>query len=178
PWAGYAMPNGVWLTGDLNGDHRGDLVHVVNGADYVHTWMSKGDGTFTVGTFRPWAGYAMPNGVWLAREFNHDGRTDLVHAVTGTHYVQPWASKGDGTFNVGTFSPWPGYAIPNGLWLAGDITRDGKTDIVHVVAGADYVHPWISTWPGPNEFGVDAIEVTQSIQDMNHSVPLLADKPS
>ena len=38
-----------------------------------------------------------------------------------------------GRFNVLTTSPWAGYAIPNGLWLAGDFNGDRKTDIVHAV---------------------------------------------
>src|SRR5574341_714810 len=58
PWAGYAIPNGIWLTGDINGDGKADIVHAVQGRDYVHTWIANGNGTFQVGTFRPWAGYA------------------------------------------------------------------------------------------------------------------------
>jgi hypothetical protein len=54
PWAGYAMPNGIWLTGDFDGDGRQDLVHAVQSTDYAHTWLSNGNGTFRVGTFRPW----------------------------------------------------------------------------------------------------------------------------
>jgi VCBS repeat protein len=176
PWAGYAMPNGVWKTGDLNGDGKTDLIHVVENKDYVHTWMSVGNGSFTVGTFRPWAGYAMPNGLWVTGDFNADGKTDLIHAVNNKDYVHTWLSKGNGTFTVGTFSPWRGYAIPNGLWPAIDITGDGKTDLVHIVNNTAYVHPWISTLPKPGEISVDGLEVTQTVQDMAHSVPLVANK--
>src|SRR3712207_2467117 len=74
PWAGYAVPNGLWLSGDFNGDGRADIVHAVSGRDFVHVWTSNGDGTFTVGTYRPWAGYAIPNGLWLVGDYNGDGR--------------------------------------------------------------------------------------------------------
>ncbi len=230
PWAGYAMPNGLWLTGDLNGDGRGDLVHAVRGADYVHTWLSRGDGTFGVGSFRPWAGYAipngewrvldfdgdgrsdivhivagndivhtwrsngngtfgvgtfrpwpgyaMPNGLWLTGDFDGDGREDLVHAVQGSNVAHTWLSNGNGTFRVGTFSPWAGYAVPNGLWLAGDLNGDRKTDILHAVLNRDYTHPWLSTLPRPNEFALEGLEITQAIQNMAHGVPLLAAKPT
>ena len=153
PWQGYAIPNGVWLTADLNGDGRTDLFHAVANTDYVHTWMSNGNGTFNVGTFRPWQGYAIPNGVWLSADLNGDGRTDIVHAVANTDYVHTWMSNGNGTFNVGTFRPWQGYAIPNGVWLAADINGDRRTDLVHAVANTDYVHTWVSNGNGSFNVG-------------------------
>jgi len=153
PWPGYALPNGLWLSGDFNGDRRVDLVHAVNQTDYIHTWMSNGDGTFNVGTFRPWAGYAIPNGIWLTADLNADGRMDIVHAVANTDYVHTWISNGNGTFNVGTFRPWQGYAIPNGVWLTADINGDGRTDLVHAVANTDYVHTWTSNGNGTFNVG-------------------------
>ena len=123
PGAGYAIPNGLWLPMDVNGDGKTDIVHAVQNSDYVHTWMSNGDGTFAVGTFSPWDGYAIPNGLWLPMDVNGDGKSDIVHAVQDSDYVHTWRSNGDGTFAVGTFSPGAGYAIPNGLWLPMDRER-------------------------------------------------------
>ena len=178
PWSGYVIPNGEWRVLDFNGDGRDDIVHIVARTDYVHTGVRRGNGTFAVGTFRPWAGYAMPNGLWLTGDFDNDDRDDLVHAVAGRDYVHTWRSRGNGTFAVDTFRPWPGYSIPNGLWLTGDLNRDGKTDILHAVNGRDYAHPWISLLPGPNELFIDGIEMTQAIQNMDHSVAMVADKPT
>ena len=176
PWAGYAIPNGLWLTGDINGDGKTDIVHAVQGTDYVHTWISNGNGTFTIGTFRPWAGYAIPNGIWMMADYDGDGKADIVHAVQSTDYAHVWLSDGSGRFTVLTFSPWTGYGIPNGLWLTADITGDRRSDIVHLVNRTDYVHPWLSTLPKPNEVALDGLEVTQAIQDMGHTVPLVADR--
>ena len=176
PWSGYGIPNGVWLTGDINADGKIDLIHAVENSDYVHTWLSNGDGTFNVGTFRPWAGYAIPNGVWLVADVNRDQRADIVHVVQNSDYAHIWLSRGDGSFTIRTFSPWAGYAIPNGLWLAGDLSGDGKADLLHAVANSDYAHPWISTMPGPDEVALDGVEITQAIQDMAHTVPLVAGK--
>ena len=153
PWAGYAIPNGVWLTADINGDGKTDIVHAVANSDYVHTWISNGNGTFNVGTFRPWAGYAIPNGVWLTADINGDGKADIVHAVANTDYVHTWMSNGNGTFNVGTFRPWAGYGIPNGNWMTADLNGDGKADIVHAVANTDYVHTWMSNGNGSFNVG-------------------------
>ena len=152
-WNGYGIPNGQWFTGDFNGDRRADLLHVVNGADYVHLWMSNGNGTFNILTFRPWAGYGIPNGVWRLGDFNGDGRTDILHAVANTDYAHVWLSNGNGTFAVGTFRPWRGYGIPNGEWLVGDINGDGRSDVVHAVANSNYVHTWTSNGNGTFAIG-------------------------
>ncbi|MBX9962901.1 MAG: FG-GAP-like repeat-containing protein [Burkholderiales bacterium] len=180
PWPGYAIPNGIWLTGDFNGDGRMDILHAVQNTDYAHVWLSKGNGTFQVSTFRPWPGYAIPNGLWMTGDFNGDGRTDIVHAVNNRSYVHTWISNANGTFTVGTFSPWAGYAIPNGIWLVTDFDDDGKSDIVHAVQNTDYVHTWRSTPPAPamgaGQVAVEGIESVQSTQDPSHSVTLIADK--
>src|SRR5204863_478366 len=77
-------------------------------------WVSSGGGTYVVrcpaggetcGT-SPWSDYAFPNGLWLAGDFNGDGKTDYVHAVANTDYVHVWLSQGNGTFTVSTFRPW------------------------------------------------------------------------
>jgi hypothetical protein len=130
--------------GDFNGDGRDDIVHAVEGTNYVHTWLSNGDGTFSVGSFSPWTGYGITNGQWIMGDFNGDGRDDIVHAVEGTNYVHTWLSNGDGTFSVGSFSPWAGYGITNGQWIMGDLNGDGRDDIVHAVEGTNYVHTWRS----------------------------------
>jgi hypothetical protein len=164
------------MVGDFNGDGKADIVHAVQNTDYVHTWFSRGDGTFDVRTFRPWTGYAIPNGLWLVGDFDGDGKADVVHAVQNTDYVHIWKSRGDGGFNVSTFSPWEGYAIPNGIWLTANITGDRRMDIVHAVNATSYVHPWVSTLPLPGEVFLDGLEVTQVVQDMPHTVPLVANK--
>ena len=107
PRRGYAIPNGLWLPADLNGDGKADIVHAVQDSDYVHTWMSNGDGTFAVGTFSPGAGYAIPNGLWLPMDVNGDGKTDIVHAVENSNYVHTWMSNGDGTFASAPSAPAP-----------------------------------------------------------------------
>ncbi len=151
PWGGYAVPNGKWYIGDFNGDFKADIVHAVDGTDGVNVWLSNGDGTFNVKNFNPWPGYIVPNGDWLIGDFNGDGKADIFHPVDNSDRVHVWLSNGDGTFDVRTFSPWPGYAIPNGTWIAGDWNRDGKTDILHAVDGEDNANIWISKGDGTFE---------------------------
>ena len=145
PSATYNIHSGQWLTGDFNGDHKVDLIHLTD-ADYVHAWLSLGDGTFAVKTYQPWVGYHIQSGTWLTGDFNHDGLTDLLH-VTDADYVHPWFSQGDGTFTVGMFRHAPNYNNRSGRWLSGDIDADGRTDLIHL-PNATYIHPWISRGDG------------------------------
>ena len=176
PWTGYSIPNGQWLSGDFNADGKWDVFHAVASGGYAHVWLSTGAGTFDVKTFQPWPGYAIPNGVWLAADVDRDGRTDVVHAVANTDYANIWRSTGTGTFAMRSFSPWAGYAIPNGVWRSGDLDGDGKGDLFHAVASGGYAHAWRSVLPGPNEVALDGLEVTQAIQNMDHTVTLVANK--
>ena len=148
PWSGYKIPNGLWMVGDFNGDGKSDILHAVQGNDYANVWLSKGDGTFTVKQFKPWSGYKIPNGLWMVGDFNGDGKSDILHAVQGNDYANVWLSKGDGTFTVKQFKPWPGYEIPNGLWMVGDFNGNGKSDILHAVQGNDYANVWLSKGDG------------------------------
>ena len=43
---------------------------------------------------------------------------------------------------------WAGYAMNVGHFLAGDFNGDGKTDIVHFVAGSDHANVWTSLYYG------------------------------
>jgi hypothetical protein len=142
------MQLGYFLAGDFNGDGKTDLVHIVFGSDYANVWTSNGNGTFAVSQFKPWAGYDMHLGHFLAGDFNGNGKTDLVHIVAGSSYANVWISNGNGTFSVTQFSPWAGYDMHLGYFVAGDFDGDGKTDLAHIVAGFDYVNVWRSNGNG------------------------------
>jgi hypothetical protein len=150
PWQNYNISGGSWEVGDFNGDGRDDLVHLTPG-DYINIWQSRGDGTFAVGHQRPWANYGVQSGSWKTGDFNGDGRDDLVHLPPGD-YVRPWLGRADGMFDVGYFQPAPGYWVHSGSWQAGDFNGDGRTDLVHLIPG-DYVRPWISLGNGTFDVG-------------------------
>lgn len=148
PPNGYLVNgNGDWEVGDFNGDGKSDLVHLVK-SDIVHTWLSYGNGSFSIRDFRPPNGYdVVGNGDWKIGDFNGDGRSDLVHLVKN-NYVHTWLSYGNGQYSIQDFRPPGGYVvIGNGEWKIGDFNSDGRTDLIHMVR-SDYVHPWISNGNG------------------------------
>jgi hypothetical protein len=51
-------------------------------------------------------------------------------------------------FWVSPFFPWPGYGVPNGLWMVGDFNGDGRSDILHAVQDTDYVNVWEALYVG------------------------------
>ena len=130
PWWDYAVQAGSWGAGDFNGDRKVDLVHLCC-TGVVNTWLSNGDGTYSVKSFQPWDGYGTGSGRWLGGDFNADGKTDLVH-VCCPNYGLSWLSNGDGTYAIAKLEPWAGYNMQAGFWQAGDFAGDSRTDLLHV----------------------------------------------
>src|SRR5579872_1786304 len=125
------------LTADLNGDGRTDIIQQWNNSGHVTliTYLSKGDGTFTVGSFDcPSCGFdsvgpGQGTGM-VAADLNGDGRTDLVQQWdnAGTLWFVIYLSNGDGTFSVSSASSANGWT--GGYLLAADLNGDGKSDLV------------------------------------------------
>lgn len=118
PGPGYTINSGQWFTGDFNGDGKGDLIHLTN-SDYVHPWLSRGNGDFAVSTFSPGPGYNGRSGSWMVVDLNGDKKADLVHR-TESDYVHPWISHAsEATYYyvlaLPGISPCPGCPLNPGI---------------------------------------------------------------
>jgi glycoside hydrolase-like protein/VCBS repeat protein len=129
PSSGYNFSSGSWRTGDVNGDGRIDLIHLCC-SEYMRVWLSNGNGTFSVRSFHPSAGYVIQSGSWQSGDFNGDGKGDLIHLCCST-WARVWLSRGDGTYSIRGVYPSPGYAIQSGSWRSGDVNGDGRDDLLH-----------------------------------------------
>ncbi|MCI0421992.1 MAG: VCBS repeat-containing protein, partial [Acidobacteria bacterium] len=134
-WA--STPQAVKLTGDFNGDSRGDIALTgPAGWQSLPVAFSNGNGTFTetnafVGDFAGWASH--PQAVKLTGDFNGDRKTDIaLTGVAGWNTLPVAFSNGDGTFNVtnlpvGVFASLA--SDTQAAKLTGDFNGDGWTDI-------------------------------------------------
>jgi virulence plasmid B protein/VCBS repeat protein len=143
--------NGKWQSLDLNGDGKTDLVHLTDTPGVYRSWLSNGDGTFTIREFTTAADTALGTGVWQILDVNSDGRADLIHMTTTSGLAKVWFSRGDGEFIVTDFSTTQDGDLAGGIWLAIDVNGDGHGDLIHLLPAPDSSEPmrvWKSNGDG------------------------------
>lgn len=124
----------AWLSGDMDGDGRTDIIHPwnSNGSLGLHVYRSTGTSyglAFTSGNM----GQGSNALAWLTGDMDGDGRTDIlqpwnnngrlgliVYRSTGAGYTTAFASS-----NMGAGSP----AV---AWRTGDADGDGRTDLIQL----------------------------------------------
>ena len=129
-----------WLSADVNGDGKADLINIFNdnGSTSVDVHLSTGTG-FQIQRWETKAGGFWDAQQWSAADVDGDGKADLinafndnglmsadVHISTGTGFqIQRWETKAGGF--------WDGQK-----WMAADITGDGKADLINAFDDAGF----------------------------------------
>ncbi len=123
------------VVADLNGDKIPDLVVSNFSAASVSVLLGRGDGTYD--TVRTFDATAQPDSVAVG-DFNGDKKLDLVvlSRPNDTVKLAYLFGRGDGTFKppVVVDTPFQNNAYPV---RAGDLNKDGKTDLVVFGSNAD-----------------------------------------
>jgi K319-like protein/VCBS repeat protein/PKD domain-containing protein len=172
------MPAGAvdLAAGDFNNDGNLDLVAVDSVGGKAQVALGKGKvGAFDP-PFMPAVTFAVgdtPVAV-ASGDVTADGNVDLVVANRFDDTISVLAGDGSGSFAAQlTFAAGDG---PDRFALA-DVNADGALDVALPAANEDKLSVVLNTCPiGPVNLQVTGIEVTQSIQDMSNSVPLVAGK--
>jgi uncharacterized repeat protein (TIGR01451 family) len=121
------------VSGDFNGDGRGDLAAGARGIHSVAVQLGNGDGTFHSGVT---VGVGTNPDAVAAGDFNRDGVLDIASANSGSDNASVLLGNGNGTF----VTPVP-YALgttPRSIATA-DFNRDGALDLVAANAGSGNV---------------------------------------
>jgi hypothetical protein len=128
PPQNYAIgPTSVIAVGDLNGDHKLDIVTGDGGV-----LLNNGNGTFRIGPSYT-GGFSFGSFVATA-DLNHDGKLDIITAGYGN--VEVLLGNGDGTFSAGA-------SVATGVdqMVVGDFNHDNNLDIVTVTGATAYLLP-------------------------------------
>ena len=136
-----------FIVGDFNGDGKADLVHFYS-LTAVKTWISQGDGTFTIYDFSPWTEYnvGFNNFNFITGDFNGDGISDLLHFYNSSDvFVWCASSTSVGSYIVMKGFPNNGYAVNenNYDFIPGNFNLDTKTDLIHLF-NPYFAYPWLS----------------------------------
>ncbi|MGW2559768.1 FG-GAP-like repeat-containing protein [Streptomyces sp. NPDC001514] len=187
----YSSPVGAWeaknhklVTGDFNGDGRGDIVAVYGYSDTsvkIWTFLGKPDGGFA-NPVQAWSGpagsfhisYMTPQ----AGDFNGDGRDDIAvwyAYADGTTKLWTFTSTTQGTFNA----PASSWSAPAGTWtrsrakiITGDFTGDGRDDLsVFYGQGDNSVKTYVFNAQPNGGFAAPAVWWESASLDWNRTYP-------
>ncbi|MEU1351024.1 VCBS repeat-containing protein [Streptomyces sp. NPDC005776] len=149
---GWGVYNSLVGPGDLSGDGKGDLLARTKGGT-LYLYRGTGTGVGFASRINVGGGWDAYNKLVGAGDYNGDGRTDLLARTKGgTLYLYPGTGVASKPFksrvNIG--GGWNTYKK---LAAPGDITGDGKADLVGVDGKGD-LYRYTST--GTGKFGARA----------------------
>src|SRR5439155_11203443 len=118
----------------------------------------------------------IPAAYLAVADFNADGHDDLLMSSSFWVPGDVQLILGDG---MGNFSPSTAIHLggrPRAMTV-GDFNGDGLLDFAVVNTADNYVAVFLNRCPAPNaDMRIAGIEVSQTIQDLANSVPLIAGK--
>ncbi|MBV5303674.1 MAG: VCBS repeat-containing protein, partial [Chlorobium sp.] len=166
PYLTGTRPSSV-TTGDVNSDHKLDLIVANEGSSSVSVLTGNGNGTFN--DQATYATGSYPSSV-KAGDVNGDNKLDLIVANGGGNTVSVLIGNGNGT---GTFNDQATYATGGGpsSVTTGDVNGDNKLDLLVANWGNNTVSVLIGnsngTFNPQNTYAVDLYPYSVSTGDVN-----------
>lgn len=126
--------NQKWLSADVNGDGKADLINIFNdnGLASVDIHISTGTG-FNARRWETKAGGFWDAQQWSAADVNGDGKADLINAFNDDGLMSADVHINTGsTFQAKRWETKTGGFWDGQKWMAADITGDGRADLINV----------------------------------------------
>jgi hypothetical protein len=151
-------PNTLAL-GDVNGDHKPDLIVGSFFAQYSNICLLLGNGNGTFKMPQTFAQGSTPMALAVG-DVNGDGKLDIAIANHYRHSVDVFLGNGDATFNLPqTFATG---TSPIGLSI-GDLNADGKLDLVVANLNSNNVSVFLGKGNGNLNVQVYKVGITPSV---------------
>ncbi|MFE9401903.1 FG-GAP-like repeat-containing protein [Streptomyces sp. NPDC006530] len=137
--SGWGIYNTVIGVGDLTGEGNGDLIARQGGNGHLYVYPGNGQGTGVYSRIDVGGGWNVYDKLFGAGDVNGDGRPDLLARTPGGD-LYLYAGTGNakvpfqGRAKVGT--GWNMYNASK-IAVSGDLTGDGRSDIVAVDSAGD-----------------------------------------
>jgi hypothetical protein len=155
-WSGDAGDAGdIFLTGDVDGDKRADLIYGRVKSSTQVTWyvrLSNGSG---FGNYSVWSADGGDAGdIFRLADVDKDGRADLVYGrAINSGTVRWYVRKSDGA-SFGSVSTWASDAGDVGdLFFVADVDKDKRADLVYSRAVSETQVKWWVRRSDGNSFG-------------------------
>jgi hypothetical protein len=122
----------AWLTGDVNGDGKTDVIQLFDNAGRLGILVYTSNGTAYTNTFGTGnIGQGSAALKFLTGDVNGDGKTDIIQLFDNGGRLGVLVYTSDGTAYTNTFGTGNiGEGSAALAFLTGDVNGDGKTDII------------------------------------------------
>nr|WTB32669.1 FG-GAP-like repeat-containing protein [Streptomyces sp. NBC_00830] len=139
-WVSATSPKALGF-GDMNGDRKADVI-VRDKAGRL--WFTPGD---TTGRLIGNGGWNGMNALTRHGDFSRDGREDLIAAEASTGRLWLYPGTGNGSLGTRKLIGTAGWNGMRNITALGDLTGDGRSDLVAVErsTGKLYLYPGTST---------------------------------
>jgi hypothetical protein len=147
---------GITMVGDVTGDGKADLLQgFPSDSDTVAWWVWRGTGTSFVESCNmapiycpmPWTGDAGNVGdIFRLADVTGDEKADLIYGRPISDAQVAWYVRPSTGAGFSSYTTWDSDAgNRDDIFLVGDVTGDGKADLVAVRRSNDYAYVYRST---------------------------------
>ena len=170
-WGRWSHSNTRWLTADVSGDAKADIIGVKNNSNHVRlvTGVSLGNGNYISAiqdTSLAWD----ENAKWFAGDTNSDSKADIIGVQSNGSYTQfiTAISSGTSSYTLYTQDNTTIMWDTNTKWFPADVNSDSKADIIGVRSNSNYTQFITAISSGTGSYTLYTQDNTTIMWDTNN----------